>query len=52
METIRRRQHALIAVKSNDIAQTIEESGAMTALQKVLIEGLSLDGTNILINII
>jgi len=52
METIRRSQHAFIAVKINDIAHTIEERGAMAALRKMPIQGRSLDGAKILIDVI
>jgi hypothetical protein len=52
VETSRRSQHAVITVKSNYIAHAVEERRAMTALSKMLIEGRSLDGDEILIDII
>lgn len=52
METIRRSQHAFIAVKSNYVVHTIEERGAMAALRKMLIQHRSLDGVKILIDVI
>jgi hypothetical protein len=52
VETVRRSQHALVAIERNYIAHTIEECRAMEALRKMLIEGRSLDGVEILIDII
>jgi hypothetical protein len=52
VETIRRSQHALIAIESNYIAHAIEECVAITALLKMPLQGRSLDGVEILIHII
>jgi hypothetical protein len=52
METIRRSQDPLVAVKSNDIAHAIEERGAITALLKVPLKGRLMDGVEILIDIV
>jgi hypothetical protein len=52
MKTIRRSQHALIAIKANYIACAIEERGAMAALSKMLIQRRSLNRIEILVDIV
>jgi hypothetical protein len=52
MKVVWWREHAFVAVKSDYIAHAIKERGAMTALNKMLIERRSLDGIEILIDII
>src|SRR5689334_16521170 len=52
METFWRSQHAFVAIKSNHIAGTLEDCGAMTALRKMLIECRPLDGIEIPIEVV
>src|SRR6266853_1226209 len=52
MKTIRGSQHALVAIKTNHVARTIQERGAVTALGKMPIERRSLVGIEIIVDII
>jgi hypothetical protein len=52
MKTIWRSQHAFVAVKTDYIARTVKERGAMTALNKMLIQRSPSDGIEIVVDII
>jgi hypothetical protein len=52
MKAVWRSQHALVTVKSNYIAHTIEQRSTVTALSKMLIQRRSSGGIEILIDII
>jgi hypothetical protein len=52
MKTVWRSQNAFVAIKTNYIARTLKEGGAMTTLSKMLIERRSLDGVEIVIDIV
>jgi hypothetical protein len=52
MKTIWGSQHAFVALEVNYIAGTIKERCARTALNKMLIERRSLDGIEIVVDII
>jgi hypothetical protein len=52
MKAVWWRENAFVAVKSDYIAHAVKDRGAMTTLNKMLIERRSLDGIEILIDII
>jgi len=52
MKTVWRSQHTFVAIKTDYIARTVKERGAMTALNKMLIERRTSDGIEIVIDII
>src|SRR5438128_3475494 len=52
METFWRNQNAFVAIKSNHVAGSLKDCGAMTALAKMLIDCCSLNKTEISVDII
>src|SRR5437870_11522962 len=52
METFWRNQNAFVAIKSNYVAGSLKDCGAMTALAKMLIDCCSLNKTEISVDII
>src|SRR2546429_6841673 len=52
METFWRNQNAFVAIKSNHVAGSLKDCGAMTALGKMLIDCCSLNKTEISVDII